>query len=398
MANEEVKPRYIAELTIGTNNSKVELSEISMEHCIARVSYLVRPYQQGLLQIHTHEGSERISSFNPVKVVVESIRQRTGDVGASFIKLKFRGMVSASQGVVQLLHTQTQALAKTEEPEPQKANTSLRIKLLNCPICHQEDIAFHVLEKRTMITKTNLFGVPQYAEAYPGREFCDYNLLRIAVCPSCFFASNDPNEFVGVASNGKVKSPSFNAGKMAKQWLETKNERAELVSNNLTHFFDEGRSSEQAVLTFDLSVMTSDAMFKIDEERSPRTRNYNPVRKATYYLFVKAELLMNDGNVDEAEKTLNEIMNRLEFLFPLLSGETSIRSAYLLGLINIYFQDYQHAYKYLAFLNECSKNDNVETGTNEYKELKTSLKKLNDVLQNREDFNRTSLNGFDRPY
>ncbi|MDH3326584.1 MAG: hypothetical protein OEM38_07705 [Gammaproteobacteria bacterium] len=101
----------VAELTIGKNTAKVDLSEITMESCIARVTYIVRPYQYGVLKIHSYQQGEIVSSFKAVKVVVEMIRQRTSDGSSSLIKLKFTDVVSASHGIVQLLHS--------TKPEPE---------------------------------------------------------------------------------------------------------------------------------------------------------------------------------------------------------------------------------------------------------------------------------------
>jgi len=118
MVSKENATHYVAELTVGLNAGEVKLSEITMESCIARVNYTVRPYQQGVLQIHSHQGGERISSFKAARVLVESINQRVGEVGAFYVKLTFKGMVSASQGIVQVLHSQIQAPAPVQSVEP----------------------------------------------------------------------------------------------------------------------------------------------------------------------------------------------------------------------------------------------------------------------------------------
>jgi len=223
----------------------------------------------------------------------------------------------------------------------------------------------------------NLFGVPRYLEAYPGCDFCDFNLIRVVVCPCCFFASNDINEFDRISTGSKEKSASFGASAISKQWLEKKDERKNLVADCLPHFFDEERSLKQAILAYQLAIISSDEIFKIDEGRRPRLRNYNSARKSTYFLFVKAELLMRNSEVNEAENTLKEVIRRLEFIFPMLTNEFSIRSAYLLGLLNVYFGEYRQAGKYLIFLNEYNKNDSI---------------------QNRDDFSKATLTGFDGPY
>ena len=398
MSGSEKKTRFIAELTVGANVVKVELADITMDSCIARVSFILREFQQGILQIHTEQGSERIASFNPVKVLVESIKQKVGDVGVVYAKLRFQGMVNASQGIVQLMHSITQAAAKKPKPEKKPINNSLRIDNVSCPLCHQDSIVFRSLEKRSMTIKTNIFGVPKYLEPYSGKHFCDFNLIRVIVCPSCFFSSNDSSEFVRTSREGEVKLLSFNPSTILKPWMETVDERRKIVANFLTDFFEEERSLKQAIRSYQLAVISSDKIFQIDENRSPRSRNLNPARKSIYYLFVKAELLMKNSQIKEAEDALKDIIRRFEFLFPLSDKEFSIRTAYLLGVLNIYFEDYRQAGKYRTFLTEYNKDDSIDTDSVEYKELTKSLKNINDVFQNREDFSRKSLKGFERPF
>jgi len=398
MENSESESYFVAELKVGENKAKVELFDITMKSCMAKTKYGIRPYQKGMLQIHSYQNNQLLSSFKPAKVVAESIKQKTGEVDTFYVKLKFNGMVSASQGIVQLLHSTIYEPPDSKEPDKKSKNNALNIELVTCPFCEEENIPFRTLERRSMKSKTNIFGVTKYLQAYPGKDFCDFNLIRIAVCPVCYFASNDVQNFVRTMGNGDVKTASFDASEISAHWLDTSDERKRLLGDCLNDFFNEDRSLEQAILSYQLAVISSDRMFEMGERRGPRLRNYNPARKSLFYLFIIAELFMCDAQENEAEDVLNEIIRRLESIFPYLTHESSIRSAYLLGMLNIYFEDYRQAGKYLTFLRRYNKKDTVKSGTNEYSELLSNLRKLNEVYQSRNEFGRSSLNGFDRPY
>ena len=404
MAFSENESHLVATLTVGKNTAKVDLSEISMESCITRVTYIVRPYQKGELQIHTYNGEQLISSYKGIRVIIESIRQRVGDTGASFIKLKFISIVGANHGIVQFLHTIKFSKKETTEPEIRPLNNSLRMTFVSCYVCNEQNIPFRSLHGSTMTTKPNIFGVPTYLEAYSGKDFCDFNLIRITICPVCFFSSKDIIDFRKKTSENEGKLLAFDIAAFSNSWLKTKDSRENMIDaklnelNKLNGLFEESRSAEQAILSYELAVQTSDEIFKTDEKKNPLTRNYDPARKSLFYLFVKAELLMEINRPDDAQQTLRDIMKRLEFLFPLLMRESSIRSAYLLGMLNLYFEDYQKAGQYLNFLRQYNNEDSVLSGSEEYKALMTSLKKLDDAFQNREDYSKTRLKGFEKPY
>ncbi len=387
---------FIAELTIGSNKAPVGLTDITMETAIACVSYHVRPFQKGTLQIHAYQGNDRANSFKPVKVLVESIKRTSSVDGTSYCQLKFSGMMSAGHGIVQLLHSIIYVVNK-EEQEKNPTNKSLRTVMVSCRVCERGNIPFYALGKNTMVTTKNIFGVPKYLHAQPGRDFCDFNLIQVTVCPSCFFASNDINAYLKESLiEGKDKA-LFDAGAISTQWLEEKRERKKQLKNNALNFFDEKRSLEQAILSYQFAIESTDKIFNIDKHRSPRSRNYNPMRKSLYYLVVKAELQMQSGQKKQAENTLKEVIRRSAFLFPLLNDESSFRSAYLLGVLNVYFEKYKEAERYLSFLNEYNEKNKMEYGTKLHSEWKLNLGKLSEVFQDKKTFSRAALTGFDKP-
>lgn len=398
MTTEAEQVSYIAEFTVGNKQEKVDLSDISMEKCSAQVHFTVRPYQLGVLQLHSYQNGACVSSFKPINVIAESIKQKVGGSGASQVTLKFKGMVGANHGLVQFLHAQKARLNTVVTPKIESNNNSLRLEKVSCFLCGEGNIIFRSLYGRTMTTKTNIFGVPEYLEAYPGKDFCDFNLIRVVACPKCYFASNDISEFRRHDNEGSVRLPRFDAQSISKHWMSGISERKKLVSHNWSEFFTEQRPLQQAIVSYELAIVSGDAIFKSSEGKSARLRNYNPVRKVVFYLFILAELLMLTGKKEKAVEKIEDALKRLETVFMYLEHEPSIRAAYLLGMLNLYFEDYRKVSQYLTFLREYNKEGVVKEESDEEKTLNSNLKRLDDAFQNREEYSRYKLDAFKRPF
>jgi hypothetical protein len=78
---------------------------------------------------------------------------------------------------------------------------------LQCPLCHFQEVSGFVLDE----SKYNLVWspseiVPIMVPSIPEAERIDFSCYRVAVCPSCFFASSRPDHFGIRFPEGEIKS------------------------------------------------------------------------------------------------------------------------------------------------------------------------------------------------
>ncbi|MDH5217783.1 MAG: hypothetical protein OEX19_08810, partial [Gammaproteobacteria bacterium] len=295
-------------------------------------------------------------------------------------------------------HESGQTTPQSVEAGSKKANKSLFAIPVTCRMCGEKHIPFRSLQSRTMVNDANVFGVPQYKEALPGKEFCDYNLVRITVCPSCYFSSGDVGDFQKESRTTKDDAMPFDREHVIAQWNATSSQREEVINSSKDGFFDENRNLEQSLLSYDLAVLTCDEIMKSELEKKERLRDYEFARKAVLYMMIKAELLINKKKPKEAEELMKSASSRLEEIFPFLRRESSVKAAFLLGMLGLYFEDHKAIGQNLSFLRQYNENNKVRLGSEEHKSLMSSLKRLNEAYQSRADFSRKNLTGFNKPF
>lgn len=398
MSDQATEKRIIAELKVGSKKEKVTISQLSMTSCVARVTFSVRPYQIAILRLYEIKENGEVSAFKSIKSTIESYTHKKSDPKAFYAKIKFSGMVGASQGIVQLMHLGKNTKEIKKDTSIPIRKNSLRIVSVSCRMCSEKHIPFWVLQSRSMITKANIFEVPSYVEAMPGRDFCDYNLLRVIVCPNCFFASSYENDFEKETRKETQLQAPFDKETIVEKWMLNISKRKKLLESHLDGFFGEDRNVKQALLSYDLAIITNDAIFEIEEAKDEKRRDYNMARKSVFYQMFKAELLMTNNQPEAAQKLLKETATRLEEIFPYLNNEPSIRAGFLLGMLSLYFEEYRKVGQYLTFLRSYNQEGILKEGSAEYKTLMTNIKKLDEAFQSREEYSKTKLTRFQKPF
>lgn len=393
MSEKTKKVQVVAELKGGTNTEKVVITNLSMIDCQIRLTFRLRPEQFVVIRLYDHQGEKGFSPYNPMKGTVDSFRQSKTDPKVFYAKVSFNDIPKPDQGVERILNPGKFAgLGKSKKIEAKK--NSLRGVSVRCHMCLHDEIPFWMLQYRCMLTKANIFGVPSYYQALTGQDFCDYNLIRVAVCPKCYFATNDVNFFQRSKEGEGFTPPPFDKKMIAEFWKEGIEERRKLVAPHEEGFYGEERTLEQALLSYDLGVMTCDAIFKADEEKEEKRRNYTPSRNAVSYLMFKAELLMANNQAEKAEKVLDEVVARLEKIFIYLNDEPSIKAGFLMGMISLYQNDTPRVKKYLSFLRDYNRDGKVKQGSDEFKTLIIKETKMSDAYQDKEDYSKDNLKSF----
>jgi len=406
--------RIVAAMKAGANVEKIIITDLSMSGCLARTSLSVNRLQAVMLQLFEARGDGKFEKFTPISASIDSAaRIKSSDSVSYEIKIKFNGAISVGHGVVQAMNQANDQAEPVPENNQQKSgqtsvqhvetssentNKSLFAIPVTCRMCGEKHIPFRSLQSRTMASDANVFGVPQYKEALPGKEFCDYNLVRITVCPSCYFSSGDVGDFQKESRTTKEDAVPFDREHVIAQWNATCSQREEVINSSKDSFFDENRNLEQSLLSYDLAVLTCDEIMKSEMEKKERLRDYEFARKAVLYMMIKAELLINKKKPKEAQELMKSASSRLEEIFPFLRRESSVKAAFLLGMLGLYFEDHKAVGQNLSFLRQYRENNKVRLGSEEHKTLVSSLKRLNEAYQSRADFSRKKLKGFDKPF
>ena len=406
--------RIVAAMKAGTNVEKIVIIDLSMNGCMARTSLSVNRQQAVVLQLFEARGDGTFDKFTPISASIDSAtRIKSSDSVSYEIKIKFNGAISVGHGVVQAMNQvdhqpesdpegnqqeSGKAIAQHVVTNAEDSNKSLFSIPVTCYMCGQKHIPFRSLQSRTMVNDSNVFGVPQYKEALPGKVFCDYNLVRITVCPSCYFSSGHVGDFHKESKSAKDDSMPFDREHVIEQWNATVPDRRSVIDSSSDGFFGENRNFEQSLLSYDLAVLTCDEIMKSEMEKKERLRDYEFARKAVLYMMIKAELLINNKRSKEALDLMKIALSRLEKIFPYLQRESSVKAAFLLGMLGLYFEETKAVGRNLVFLRQYNENNKVRLGSDEHKALVSSLKRLNEAYQSRADFSRKKLNRFNKPY
>jgi CheY-like chemotaxis protein len=90
-------------------------------------------------------------------------------------------------------------LRRPREAPRKPTNRSIKTVLARCvrPGCNGAITGYQVRGK-AMVTGEDQFETPLYLRAASGREFADYNLLSVSICPSCYYAFDQAARKVNV--------------------------------------------------------------------------------------------------------------------------------------------------------------------------------------------------------
>ena len=277
-------------------------------------------------------------------------------------------------------------------------NKSLFIINVTCFMCGEEHLPFYALQRRTMVSKTNIFNISQYSEAIKGREFCNYNLNRVTVCPNCYFASGHVSDYMSESSVKKENAEPFNKDLIEKKWQDSIGKRKKSAEPYLKGLFGEKRSTKQAVFTYNLAISSCNAIMKTEMIKKEGSRNYTYALKSVFYMLIKAELVMSKNKISDAESIAQLALQKLEEIFPYLKRESSVKAAFLMGMLGLYFEKSKIVSQSMGFLQQYDKHNKVKFGSAEQKTLVISLKQMREAYESRDEFSRKKLEGFNKPF
>lgn len=389
----------LAVLRLDGINEKVHLTDISAQGCTAIVDFEVGRDKTIALQLFEDKGDGQFGTYSPITSSIASVTKRRTAEGERYeIRIKFNISPTPSHGVEQAIKSQNLINFKHKETVLTGNNPSLEIIPVTCYLCGQKDIPFRVLDKRAMVASTNIFGIQEYREAHSGKTFCNYNLVKVAVCPTCYFASSSAKDFKRESLLKRQIIAPFRKVDIFDQWMAGTAQRKAMLGSTQEQFFSDKRNLHQALVSYDLAIITTEAILAVEQQKQERARNYRISLKIIQYLLIKAELLMANGKAAEAQDILKQTMNRIGEYFPFLQKEASIKAAYLRGMLGLYVEDARVVGETMQFLQNYKRNNNVLPGTDEATALKINLNKFSNACQSREEFSKSKLKGFQKPF
>jgi len=378
-ARKQVEGKKIpAQLTVGSKEIEVHCTGLTKNEVLIYAPQAVNPYARLSLKFYKKKADKENPEF------LETITGKS--LWCRPIKSRFSNFVLKAEFQQTLNEYQGLNFVKGARGGDEKAksvlkpsNSSLLGYFVECRVCGKKNIPFWLLRTKTMNTQNNIFGIPIYHKPKTGKEFCDFNLLQVVICPDCLFASNQMDHFK--KQTGDKGQPPFDAKSFKEDWNKGLPIRKQLVGKTSTWLSAEKRSIGQAISSYGLGLITSDHLAKI-----ARDEPVDHQRRSISYLLIQAELSMNKGESEKARILTNDAEKRLEGVFAALSGAQSIRSAFVLALIKIYFKKYEEAGDYLNFVKNYDRSRPVTPGSPEYRVLNQVMRPLENAWQERAEY------------
>ncbi len=380
--------RFVAQLILGDEAHDVTCFGFTENECMFFCERSINPLARLTLQLYREQDRKKAGKERYQPIVAETMwcRAVKSQLGDYVIKATFKHTIGEGEGIRLVFHNKQTDHKHKGRLKP--SNSSLLGFYVNCYACGKKDIPFWQLRLKSMHSKNNLFGIPVYDKAMGENDFCDFNLIQVAVCPRCFFASNQLDSF---QRQDKAQTAAlFDTQAFNMKWQPSTQKRKKIVGDNNKWLSSEKRTAIQAIRSYQLAVETHDKISRVCIDREV----INHKRKSVSFLLTQAELLMNQGEANRAKLNLKEAERRLESIFSNLEKDAGIRAAFILVMIKIYFNNYEDIGSYLNFLNNYSKIHTVTTGSSELKALNHAMVMTKEAWQRRDEINHKKMKRF----
>ncbi|MDH5561384.1 MAG: TerB family tellurite resistance protein [Deltaproteobacteria bacterium] len=273
---------------------------------------------------------------------------------------------------------------------PHPENNSIQIRKLECFVCDSKtQINAFQLKPKSQKPSQNIFGIPTYFENNEGFDFCDYNLLRVIVCPHCFFASTNSNRF---HKTPKDKTPTDLADPRFRDfWISSIDHRQEIYGINKVEMESLNRSREAVIISYKCAIEVLRCLSERNRDESQKGKEIS--------LWLNLTEVYSSFEMDElAEEALMEAKKQAELLFEnSLDNETVYRCSRVLILINLYYDNRNKALIYYDYLSKVNKE---KLNTLELKDKQVFNKvfgEVKNIIDKKEMYNKKNLVGFHLP-
>jgi CheY-like chemotaxis protein len=226
-------------------------------------------------------------------------------------------------------------------------NNSLLVRTVQCPF-HETPVPVnrYILRTGKIQTDTSFFDLPVYKSAVAGAQFVNFNLLCVAVCPRCLFATNNPAYFADPADRKSI-GPGHTPGAIA-AIAATTGQRLARAGELPEHFFDENRTVAGAMLAYELAIECGKTLF--ESNRAGMTLEM--LRLGNYHMRLAA--LHEKAKSDAAAlwRNYNAALEWLRQAFTVLEGAALYKTIYQLVALSIALGNDRSAHQFVQKLAE----------------------------------------------
>ncbi|MBF0289105.1 MAG: DUF2225 domain-containing protein [SAR324 cluster bacterium] len=371
--------RSIVQLMGANYNDNVICQNISIHGCMVLINTVLNPHTLVNLRFYGKKtGGDGHDLYDMLTGKIKWYRRTGRNKGV--IGVEFTNPANENHGIIQILDPGR--FVKEVKRLHSKSN-SVMGSYVKCYVCGHKEVHQWKLRAKSMLSATNIFGIPVYTEPLVNKDFCDFNMLRVTVCPSCFFASGRPDYFQKTLED----TCPFDSGTFYKQWMSTLEDRKKIAGRHKDALFSDTRGAEQALAAYDLAIASHSLMVEL-------TGSYEESRNIIMLGMLQAEIYMSTGDRKSAENNLSKALTTLEKIFGHLEGEAIIRAALLLCLIYLYFKNMKEFGSYMSFLFNYDQDGKVDPNSSEGKVLKQCKDTLNKSYEYRDELNKDKLSNF----
>ena len=223
-----------------------------------------------------------------------------------------------------------------------ESNSSLLARRVGCPF-HDKPVPFerYILRTGKILTDISLVDLPVYKTPVAGTDFVNFHLLNVAVCPKCFFATNNPAYLIDPGAD-----PHEHTAATRKAIIDDAPDRAAMAANISADFFNEHRTTADAIAAYQLAIRCGETLFACNKSTLP----FELLRLGNYHLRL-AHLYELENPADERREA--QLVRALDWLkegFTVLDPPSLFKATYQVIAIAISLGDDKGAYPYLARL------------------------------------------------
>ena len=266
-------------------------------------------------------------------------------------------------------------------------NNSIKIRQFTCFVCEsKQNIQFNLLEPKSQKPDHNIFGIPAYKSPNKGFAFIDFNLVKPAVCPSCYFTSFHKEHF---RRNPADEPPNFLTDRsFINFWMETILNRQEKILNfDLEEYFNLQPSLGLVETIYDFGIQAAEKVSERSED--PGIKWQEVTIKLTL-----AEILSAGKKEEKVNQLLKECIDKSRIIFETSYDlEYTYKAGRALFYLALYFED-KKAYGEMFDFFSRSLREIKKQSADEEKLLKRTAEDLKRSFEDRNDFSKKSLLGF----
>lgn len=241
-------------------------------------------------------------------------------------------------------HYEAPALRSVSPTRRVESNSSLLQRRVGCPF-HDKPVPFerYILRTGKILTDISPFDLPVYKSPMSGMDFVNFHLLNIAVCPTCFFATNNPAYLIDPGADPHEHTPATR-----KAIIDGAPARAAMAAKVGPDFFNEHRTAADAIVAHQLAIRCGETIFACNKSSLP----FELLRLGNYHLRL-AHLYELENPADERrEANLTQALEWLKQGFTVLDPPALFKATYQIIAIAIALGDDRGAYPYLTRMKE----------------------------------------------